>query len=173
MRARFGLSLNDQCLSTLKPCETRVVWCACGCVVCRVVSCDVKAFRNAGTCIARAFGLLVDGARVVVSTETFLTVAYSAVVCSERRRRASLTTTTKADRHPMHISWFRTQPDSFEQRIQGQIVPCSRDVPTRARKRASPSRHRHRGFQSDFSLFIAQCRVEEGLVYGRGSIDIW
>ena len=76
------------------------------CVVCRVVSCDVKAFRNAGTCIARAFGLLIDGARVVVSTETFLTVAYSAVVCSEQRRLASLTTTANADCHPMHGSQF-------------------------------------------------------------------
>ena len=133
------------------------------CVVCRVVSCDVKAFRNAGTCIARAFGLLVDGARVVASTETFLTVAYSAVVCSERRRLVSLTTTTKADCNPMHSSRFRTQPDSFEQGIQGQIIPCSRDVPTRARKFASPSRHRHRGFQTDFSLFIAQWATENGV----------
>ena len=76
------------------------------CVGCRVVSCDVKAFRNAGMCIARAFVLLVDGARVVAFTETFLTVAYSAVVCSERRRVASLTPTTKADCNPMRGSRF-------------------------------------------------------------------
>ena len=90
----------------------------------------------------------------------FLTVAYSAVVCSERRRVASLTTMTKADCNSMLGSQFRTQPDSFEQGKQGQIISCSRDVPTRATKCASPSRHRHRGFQSDFSLFIAQCPLQ-------------
>ena len=113
MRARFGLSLNDQCLSTLKPCETRVVWCACGCVVCRVVSCDVKAFRNAGTCIARAFGLLVDGARVVVSTETFLTDAYSAVVCSERRRLHGAVDNHNKGGLPSHAQFAVSNPTRF------------------------------------------------------------